>query len=33
MINRSLIQEPLTMSATPWSDSNKVNHSIKDKED
>ena len=25
MINRSLIQEPLTMFATPWSGSNKVN--------
>ena len=32
MINRSLTQEPLTMFASPYSGSNKVDHSIKDKE-
>ena len=32
MINESLIQESLTMFATPLSGSNKVDHSIKDKE-
>ena len=32
MINVSLIHEPLTIFATPWNGSNKVDHSIKNKE-
>ena len=32
MINRSLIQEPLTMLVTLCSGSNKAAHSVKDKE-